>query len=260
MTFSVLTAKISLTTDELRSLPEAVATFLVASCYAIDDITHHYRLLVSVITDKGQNDESESIFFVRKLAQLRTVSSKLVEYDALISKARDPSKFASNAPLKATLDAYKDDLRNIRRGVGRSVADHVRNHLSAHYSLDEAAKAISARNDQRSFTLLPNFKQGNTHYLIGDEIMFLDAFARVVREGHMRLEYADPIIVLSKWQDWTLDATRVTQKVHQAFMMKVFTDFFPEKRYEKVWLPLEKDRHTGVLGRTTIPIWWREDD
>lgn len=124
-----------------------------------------------------------------------------------------------------------------------SIAGSIRNKFTAHYDLDHAVEIISLINDEDEFAILLQEIVGNTRYDIGDTILLGGLLSKEPK-------------LYEQFLKWNQAAISTIQNFHQAFVVAVYDEYFPDKQGSEFILELEDERDFIEPGTTVTPLFY----
>ncbi|MBO9589471.1 hypothetical protein [Devosia sp.] len=232
------------TAAELQAIPKQHSTYMVATCFAINEILVFLRLTLHTINSLAiarGDDRMASIAFMQDQILLRTLSGKAVEYLKVIRDHRKICERAGDVTIKAFFDKYGGEIDEIWDSTQSKFAVELRNNLISHIGLDRIRKSIAALpHDRREMNIYLHNKDGNTVYPIGEDVAHIAAF--------------DTTEQVDEWSDWVLKTCKTIQGLHHQYMIWIIETFFPSKMGQEIRIEID-DRLLGPLTQN-IPILW----
>lgn len=231
--------------EELRKMPKQHSAYMVATSFAINEILVYLRLalltLNSLSVAKNNDEKLAGFAFMQDQILLRTLSARAVEYLKLLKDHQKVCQRAKDGQGLAFFEEHGATLDSLWNNPTTTLALELRNNLTGHIGLDRIRKNISRLDgDKRETAIFLHQKDGNSVYLMGEDIAHIAAF--------------DTAEDVQAWSDWVLATCQSIKGLHHAYMIWVIETFFPTKMGQE--LRLRPD--VRLLGnfQDRIPILW----
>jgi len=230
---------------DLKGMPKQHSAYMVATSFAINEILVFLRLTLltanSLKVAKGDDERLAGFAFLQDQILMRSLSARAVEYLKLAKDHRTVCERAKDTAGLAFFETYSTVLDGLWDDPVTAVAITIRNKLTGHVELTRIRDTISGiPEDRRETGIYLHQKDGNSIYLMGEDIAHIGAF-----------ESSEEI---QAWSDWVLNTCRAIQSLHHAYMIWAIETFFPEKIGQEI--RLHPDSELVGTFNDGIPVLW----
>lgn len=242
---------LSFSAKELKALPAIHASFLVASCLAVTEITTVLRLVMMALSTRRRgaaDDELKRYINSQLLILERLLSAKAFEYLNMLASHQKQSNRRHDSLGIAFHARHDVALKAIRADDSFGVAKWLRDKVTSHYNVAELAAPLYAIPDDQLLSVTLHTQDGNSLYLLGEEIAVL---GRLNAEGN-------GLEKLEAWRAWTLETCRVLISIHHDYMLGLMGKYYPDRKVvPKQVFP--EDHLVGIVQETPLPVLWDFD-
>lgn len=219
---------------DVKSMPdEHIALFTLVS-FAATETNVLSRLYVQSSHSKNSEQAINVAIIAQQYTILRAWSAKLFEFSEMLADLRKRNTVSDPVAKEIVYRSVKS-FEAVRQAKGYSVARAVRHEAANHYSFSSAIKNIPHVPDEANCNMYPNALEGNSHYPIGEEVMFM---GRLNRLGASAKTTGDKMKLLDLWHGWNVSAQDWLRSTHvEIFGGLVAPRFKGRRAVEKLyWL------------------------
>lgn len=243
--------RIGFSANDLKSVPEAQAAFMVSSCIAINDITTFLRLFLMALNGRRFQDEKiddvvSEFALTQALVIQRTLSGKLKEYLHMCRQYQDGCKRRNDEALKPFLDKSKIVCAELKAMPGYELAEWYRDKVTHHYVVNEISGLLKYLQEGAEYNLYLHEKDGNSGYLLGERVLLHKLGDEPGKDDFERLD---------EYQDWVIYAARVVQTMHHDYCIQFLETFFPKKVAHEFIVEIPENL-LGQIENTKAPLFW----
>jgi hypothetical protein len=236
--------EIKFSPDELKTLPKQHSAYLVATCFAINEVLVFLRLKLQTLNSMKLAEPDErlaSVAFMQDQILTRTLSGKVVEYLKLIRDHRKICLRAKDPDVQSFFSEHGEEIDALWNTAGTRFAHEIRNNLGSHIGLGRIRQTVAALPSGRTtMGIYLHPRDGNTIYPIGEDVAHIAAF--------------DTSEDVQQWLDWVLDTCRFAQRLHNKYMIWIVETFFSEKHPNEIRISVDKRLVSDF--QQAIPILW----
>ena len=252
--YSVILGQLSVSSKTLVAMPKHRGGFLVLSCFAIDEISELHRLLAAVNVQRFTNEACLQIHATQLNSVVRNLSLKLLEYEVTRKKFRGRAKAAGDVEVIDLFKKFDKEFTAASSLSGKKVADAARDQMTAHFSIDEAIKAVERRDGDLKHNVFMHADIGNSHYTLGEEILFLNLFEQPSVMGANEVGNAKK--GFTDWAYWVLEMIKCVRNFHSDYFALVRRAHFPNETISRIYANVDQEKDVGRIGLTYLPLFW----
>lgn len=247
--------EVDLKWSDFKDVPDDQKSALAISCFAVSEVNalmKQYAFADHALTGKPAIDYG---ILIHSHIILRTWSAKLFEFSEFIT-FRDKNNRTSDeklVKLGARAAARFEPLKNLK---GYNTARNLRHEASSHYLLDPVRKNLPFVSDIANCNLYLHQQNGNSHYPMGDEVVFV---GRLNREASKIADENEKAQIYQEWWKWNLTATRWLHKVHYWLCKAVIPGGVGQRRSSRIayWIDPQL---VGTPDEVKLPIFLRRHE
>jgi hypothetical protein len=239
---------------EFHPLSDDQKAALSIVCFAVTEVNALMRMYAFAeheLTGKAAIDYGT---LAQSHCILRSWSAKLFEFSEFIT-FKDKNNRTSDPALLDLSKRHTDTFETLKSESGYGVARFLRHEATNHYLLDPVRKNLSHISDSANCNFYLHDLNGNSHFPIGEEVVFVGrlnrAGAHLASDEERKKSYRD-------WWRWNLSATKWLNAVHLDYYRELVVPLARAKsaRRRAYWID---PRLVGVPEEHKLPLFMRKE-
>ncbi len=247
--------EVRITADSLTKLPEDQKAIVSLLSFAVNEINILKNLYLFTAHDYVDQDLIDGLLLSREFLILRTWSAKLFEVEKCLTKIVNKRQTHDAKVLNLCQQALANfsSINGANTRPVYPIIRNIRNWVANHYSFDEAKQNLKHVTPSNNCKFYLHKMNGNSHYPIGDEVMFLGIMNRHCA-GHGKRDAGD---LMKSWMEWNLEADNWLATTHAKFTEELVfkNDASMTSRKVSCWIPPEL---VGTQDGQKAPILYRK--
>ena len=221
---------------------------LAVVCFAVTEVNALMRMYAFADHDFTGKPAIDYGMLAQSQSILRTWSAKLFEFSEFIA-FKDKANRTTDSVLKSLSDKHTLTFESLKPAAGYQTARYLRHEATNHYLLSPVKKNLPYVSDKANCNFYLHQMTGNSHYPMGDEVVFA---ARLNREGAHLATSEEKKETYRTWWNWNLTATKWLNDVHFSFYKELVVPISKGKsaRRRNYWID---PRFVGVPAKVKIP-------
>lgn len=234
--------------SDFNPLSDDQKAALSVVCFAVTEVNALMRMYAFSEHEYTGKPAIDYGMLVQSHSILRTWSAKLFEFSEFIS-FKDKANKTTDATLIALSGKHMATFDALKLADGYQTARYLRHETTSHYLLNPVRKNLPYVSDKADCSFYLHQMTGNSHYPMGDEVVFV---ARLNREGAHLTTEQEKKDTYRKWWNWNLEATRWLNDVHLSFYKELVVPIAKGKiaRRKNYWID---PRFVGIPEEVKIP-------